>query len=450
MTGMPIAAAWSLVAALLLQAVPLRVGIRALAIAGLLSALATLLLALAPPLSMPHPASRLWLGDRLSLSLAVVVSVPGVLVAAWRISAATPSGPQRHARECRWPVAAQLVTGGAILACRASPLFLMLVGVAILLAGVAMLMPRHRDLPLLFASLLLTAWLGIATLSAGLGHPASWTTLMASSATVPAGLRLCGLLLLLPPMFLLAWLGTAGFEPDLPATSALLPVPMAAPGLLVALRLRALAEPDPGLLRADILVVTGLGLLGLLVAVALMAGRRQLAHRLRLAAAVQLGAAAIGIGVGGTAGVVAGLMILLFLALALPVALLPVASNSGTPGGRVRLLAVLAVAGLPPFGLFAAGFVLLLRLFAGAPVLALLVLAGFAAAGWSLVAASMDQVPPDPPSRLAAMLSLLPGVTALALLLWLGLAMPEILSNWLLGVAEASAGAVWPTVAATP
>ena len=140
-----------------------------------------------------------------------------------------------------------------------------------------------------------------------------------------------------------------------------------------------------------------------------------------------------GLGVGGSSGAAAALMILLFLALSLPVALLPA---DGSPGAPVRRLAVLAIAGMPPFGPFLAGFVLLPAVFAAAPAPAvLLLLAAFACTALLLLSALRGVPPPAGPEGRLAVAS---GVLVLALLGWLGLAMPDALSGWLLDLGEAA------------
>ncbi len=434
MTGLvPAAVAWPLLAGPLLALAPGRVGDRLVAAGAVVAAGSTVLLAasdLAWPAGAAGPASvTIWLDDRLARSLALLVSVPWLLVSVRTASAQRMSGGPGWRR---WQVAAQLVTGGAILACRAAPLFLMLPGLALVLAGAALLHDHYRRQAVLLASILLTAWLGMAVLGAGLGHPPAWTK---AGAAMPAALRPL-LALLVLPLLLLAWICAVG--PDTGAgpvrattrdriARALLPVPVAAPVLDVLLRLRLLAAPDDS-------VLIGIGMLGLLLAVCLMPARRELDQRLSLAAAVQIGAAVVGLGVGGSSGAAAALMILLFLALSLPVALLPA---DGSPGAPVRRLAVLAIAGMPPFGPFLAGFVLLPAVFAAAPVPAVLLLAAFACTALLLLSA-LRRVRPaaGPEGRLAAV----SGVLVLALLGWLGLAMPNALSGWLLDLGEAASG----------
>ena len=436
MSGLvPAAVAWPLLAAPLLAVLPGRVGGRLVATSAILAAGSTALLAAAdlawPAGAGPGSVTTIWLDDRLARSLALLVSVPWLLVSVRTASASLRRVPGGSGWR-RWQVAAQLVTGGAILACRAGPLFLMLPGFALLLAGAALLHEHTRRQGVLLASILLTAWLGMAVLGAGLGHSPAWTT---AGAAMPAAFRPL-LMVLVLPLLLLAWIFAVG--PDTEAglvraatrdriARALLPVPVAAPVLDVLLRLRLLAAPDGS-------VLVGTGMLGLLLAVGLMPARRELDRRLSLAAAVQLGAAVVGLGVGGSSGVAAALMILLFLALSLPVALLPA---DGSPGAPLRRLAVLAIAGAPPFGPFLAGFVLLPGVFAAAPGSAVLLLAAFACTALLLWSA-LRRVRPAavPEGRLAA----LSGVLVLALLGWLGLAMPDALSGWLLDLGEAASG----------
>jgi formate hydrogenlyase subunit 3/multisubunit Na+/H+ antiporter MnhD subunit len=264
---------------------------------------------------------------------------------------------------------------------------------------------------------------------------------------VHPGLRVCGVLLLLLPVLLLAWQGTSRLADPGPTDAshertgrALLPVLSAVPGLDIAIRLRALPEPDPRLLQLDIATLVGAGIVMMLLAVALLPGRARLADRLSLAVAVQVGAALVGIGVGDTGGLVAALMILFFLALAVPVALLPAGPGLAS---WVRRLAVLALAGLPPFGPFAAIFLLLLRVFGNVPLLALLVLAACVAVALSLLPA-LRQPDTDGTAVRVMSVALLPAVVALVLLGWLGLAMPDRVSDWLLDLSETAAGTAWP------
>ncbi len=437
MTGLvPAGVAWPLLAGPLLALLPARGGGRVVAAGAVVAAGVTALLALSA-FVWPEGAAAsaaLWLDDRLARSLALLVTVPFLLVSIGTASSwsrRSPGGPG-------WPswrrpqVAAQLATGGAVLACRADPLFLMLAGVALLLAGAALLHDHYRQRAVLFGAVVLTAWLGMAILGLGAGHPPRWIAL---GGVMPAALHPL-LMLLVLPMLLLVWISAVG--PDAEGTvaqnaagsriaRALLPVLVAAPVLDVVLRLHMRPGFDGGAL-------IGIGVLGLLLAVGLMPARRGLDGRVSLAAAVQLSGAVIGIGAGGTSGTAAALMILLFLALSLPVALLPA---GGSMGGPVQRVAGLAIAGMPPFGPFLAGFVLLPGVFAAVPLPAVLLLAAFAANALFLLSALHRDRPVAEPAGRAWTFT---GVLVLALLFFLGLAMPDGLSRWLLDLGEAVSG----------
>lgn len=453
--AIPPAIFWPPIVALVVAVLPVRFGARALVGTALAGSLVTLLLSVLQALSIVDAGSGgPWLHDRLATALAVPLSIPGVLLTAALVAGVVPepAGGWRYAL-----VAAQLLTAGAMIATRADPLFLMLVGFVVMAAAASMLVPV-RERPghvALLAGTLLTAWLGIAMVAAGLGVPAAWTRLSAGPLVMHPAVRLFGVLLLLLPMMLLAWIGSASAAgtrtPD-PARAdpvvgpALLPVLFAMPALAMALRLHALPEPDPVLLRLEMGVQIASGLSMMLLAVCLMPGRRTLAERVVLAAMVQVGAAAVGIGVGGTGGVAASLLILSFLSVGFPLARLRPMRGAGS---TVRRLAVLSLAGLPPFGPFVAAFVLLLRLFADMPVLAVSVLAALCATAIGLLSSLRRagyeiQQADRSGSRASGAASLASGFVALALLASLGLAMPSSLSGWLLGVSETFSGAPWP------
>ncbi|MGI4747857.1 MAG: hypothetical protein ACRYGI_12040 [Janthinobacterium lividum] len=451
----PPAIVWPLIVTLLLAMLPGKVGTRGYVVVALAGSLVTLLLSVLQALSVVDAGSGgLWVHDRLAVALALPLSVPGVLLTASLVAGVPPAPTDGWRRQL---VAAQLLNAGAITATRADPLFLMLVGFVIM-AGAASMLVSDRERPghiAMLAGTLLTAWLGIAMFTAGLGAPAGWSRLSAGPSVMHPALRMFGLLLLLLPMMLLAWIGSASASgtriPD-PARAdpvvgpVLLPVLFALPALTVALRLHALPESDPLLLRLEIGVQVASGLSMMLLAVCLMPGRRTLGGRVALAAMVQVGAAAVGIGVGGTGGVAASVLILSFLSLGLPLALLPSMSGAGSV---MRRLAVLSLAGLPPFGPFVAAFVLLLRLFADMPILAVSVLAAVCATAIGLLS-SLRRARHDSPdvdrsgSRVSRVAPLASGFVALALLASLGLAMPSSLSGWLLGVSETFSGASWP------
>ncbi len=454
--------AWPLLAALLLAllarlAAP-RAKPRALAVLALAASLPTPALAaiaLLSPLqrSLQGSGGGIWLQDRLALSLQLMLAVPLVPTSLWRLLEGEPAGRMWP----YWPAAAQLLTAGSLIAVDAAWLFPMLFGLALVAASMSLLLPRHGQAGLLPMALLLTAWLGIACLAGGQGGAAGWAVLQSAVVGIPPVLRRCGVVLLGLPMLLLAWIASAGLaggrRPGADELSArvLLPVLAGGAALDIVLRLRALPEPGSALLgqsllRPGVLLPAGGGLLGIALACALMPPQPRQADRLMLAAALQLAAAAVGFGIGGAGGVLAGLLLLGGLVLALPAALLPVPTRLG----RVtRRLAVLALAGLPPFLPFAAGLLLLLRLFGAAPSLAVSALAGLAV-GCGLLAAARPDPDAPPAARGGLGVAAVPAVLALALLGWLGLAMPPGLSAWLLATAEDMAGAPAPIPVSSP
>ncbi len=460
--------AWPLLAALLLALLPglaaRRAGPRGLAAVALAASLPTPVLAAAALLSPLQGSLRgsdvLWLQDRLALSMQLVLAVPLVPVSAWRLLVGVQT-----ARSWRyWPAAAQLLTAGSLIAVDATWLFSMLVGLALVAASMLLLSRRGQPEPvplaLLLGALLLAAWLGIACLAIGQGDAAGWIALQAGSAGTQPALRHCGVVLLALPVLLLAWTASAGLAggrapgADELSARALLPVLAGAPALDIVLRLRALPDIGPTLLlRPAVLLPAGGGLLGIVLACALMPARPRQADRLMLAASLQLAAAAVGFGIGGTGGVLAGLLLLGGLALGLPAALLPMPTRLGRGAQR---LGVLVLAGLPPFVPFAAGLLLLQRLSGAAPVLAVLALAGLAVGGRLLATARPDA--DGPPvlrgglgaDAIPAALALALPVLSLALLGWFGLAMPPGLSAWLLATSEDMAGAPVPVPAGPP
>lgn len=113
-------------------------------------------------------------------------------------------------------------------------------------------------------------------------------------------------------------------------------------------------------------------------------------------------------------------------------------SATGQPLGLTLAAGIVAVAGLPPFGLFASEFLVLTETVRRAPLLALPLAAGLLIGAWALVSRlqglclgppTSDRGPAPPP------LALLPAWAHLALVLLLGLAMPAPVAAWMRGLA---------------
>jgi hydrogenase-4 component F len=297
----------------------------------------------------------------------------------------------------------------------------------------------------LLADSLLLAWLGLAATLALLvvalrrdGEAAAGRRL-AVLGGAGAALALAGELLLAAPAdpslmaagFALLLLGGGTLAGLVPLHGAMTGLPDGLPsafgGLLAAAALVALRRVLAGhaALGAPLL---GLGLLTLLLAA--LAARRQADARQALAMAWhgQLGVVAFAFGLGGEAATFAGLLHLTLL-------LLTRAALALDAGRAARIAGLAALAGLPPFGLFASSFLIVTATARQAPLLAVPLLLGLGLSAWAL-AARIAELRPAPSSAAAG-----PGdVVALLLLATgagLGLAMPAPAVAWFTGMAQA-------------
>jgi hydrogenase-4 component F len=95
------------------------------------------------------------------------------------------------------------------------------------------------------------------------------------------------------------------------------------------------------------------------------------------------------------------------------------------------LIGTLAVAGFPPFGLFASEFLLLTATMQSAPWLAVPLLMGLAVAFAGLFRHLQPMVFGDQPAgQQSIRVSMAPVVVHLLLVLWLGLSIPPVLARW--------------------
>ena len=227
-------------------------------------------------------------------------------------------------------------------------------------------------------------------------------------------------------------------QTDEPAPlSCLLGSALTTAGLLPLLRLRAVVEANSAVAAPGRLLI-GFGLLGLLLAAAALWRESDLRRGLIFAAIGQTGAAVFAFGLGG-AGLRAGLLQLAMLALIEVV----VFSCLAAPASRPRLLALaagmLAIAGLPPFGLFASLFAIVTITLHASAVLALPLGVALAAIGWSLMRLLLAQ-PAEPPAPrqgtltpvtpTMATLTLAPALLALAIVLLFGLGLSDGTADW--------------------
>lgn len=260
----------------------------------------------------------------------------------------------------------------------------------------------------------------------------------------------CAAFAALPPLH--AWAPEASRA--LTPAEALLPLvilPML--GLLALLRLPAAA----GLAGW---VLPGLGVAGLLLGAFALWRRRDAREMLAFITVLHAGMVAIALGLGGPAGRMAALLQLLGHALAMTAALLALeaaqrlkgSTRIAAIGGLAALhpglgwglaLALLALAGLPPFLPFAAEFLLLTSAARQAPWLLAPLLLGLVVVATAVARAAqilgLGLPTPDlPDAPRPGLATLLPLHGLLLLLLLGGIAMPAMLTGWL----RAAAG--WP------
>jgi hydrogenase-4 component F len=213
--------------------------------------------------------------------------------------------------------------------------------------------------------------------------------------------------------------------------SAMLGGALMTAALLPLLRFRDLLADHAAASMPGVLLIA-FGLLGVLLAGAALWRAGDLRRGLVLAGIGQSGVAVVAFGLGGADAVAAGLWQLALLALIRVVVFSPL----GLAAGRARLLTLgagmLALAGLPPFGLFASLFLIVSAALRDTPWLAPPLCIGLAAIGWALMALLMA-LPAEPrttPTPGPAMLALAPAWLALAVLVGFGLGLQDGVADW--------------------
>ncbi len=113
------------------------------------------------------------------------------------------------------------------------------------------------------------------------------------------------------------------------------------------------------------------------------------------------------------------------------------------PGvGWPLLIGVAAIAGFPPFGIFTSEFLLLTATMQSAPVFTVALLLGLVIAFAGLFRHLQPMVyGVAPAGQTPVKANMLPVLLHLALVLWLGLAIPGLLAHWLDSATELIAGA---------
>ncbi len=271
-------------------------------------------------------------------------------------------------------------------------------------------------------------------------------------------------LLSLAFVFLLVGYGTkvglAPFHAWLPDAHAEGPTPISAVlsglllnvGLYALLRFKMLLTASPASLDAEA-IMAGLGLASMLFASFMLYRRRDIKRLFAYSSIEHMGIVTFAFGIGGTLANFAGLLHMAMHSLtksALFFAIGHIAQAKGTQriedirGLSVShpvlafgfALGVFAIAGMPPFGVFAAEFMLLSSAFARQPWLAVLLAAGLLVAFGALVLRLQDVLfgePNEPVHSVKA--SYVPLFVHLLLVLVAGLWLPEPAVQWFRAVA---------------
>ena len=352
-------------------------------------------------------------------------------------------------------IAAVLVVGlpGTENAVEASWKFFMICGVGIALA--------------LFGTIVLYVAVQPAV---GPGLPAmTWSTIL------PAAARCNGTVLNLAFVFLLLGYGTkAGLAPLhtwMPYAHAEGPTPVSAVlagsilnvALVVILRLRQLMAGNADAIDPGPPIIV-LGLLSLLLAAFSLWPRRDAKRFFAFSTIEQSGVAAFAFGLGGSAAIFAGVLHLTLHTLIKASIFQCIGRVTQLKGGQKfdqiggliashRMLGltlaagIVAVAALPPFGLFTTEFLIAAETFRRMPLASLPLAAGLVVSAWALMMRlqSMCLGEPTPdrghtpaPSGVSGALALAPVWAQLAIVLVLGLAMPGPIVDWLRLLAEAA------------
>ncbi len=292
------------------------------------------------------------------------------------------------------------------------------------------------------------------------------TAAMSWSALLPAAARCDGTVLNLAFVFLLLGYGTkAGLAPLhawMPDAHAEGPTPVSAVlsgsimnvALCVLLRLRGLMAANAAVGGGAIAPGTplmALGLISVLMAAFSLWQRRDVKRFFAFSTIEQSGLAAFAFGLGGPVATFAGLLHITLHTLAKASVFQCVGRAAQLKGGQRftdiggllqthRMLAVtlatgvIAVAALPPLGVFASEFLIATETILRAPWLALPLGVGLLVGAWALLARlQMLCLGPATPDRGPApnALAMLPVWLMLAVVLVLGLAMPTPIAEWL-------------------
>jgi hydrogenase-4 component F len=293
----------------------------------------------------------------------------------------------------------------------------------------------------------------------GDGLPAmSWDLLAKNAAMLDSKL------LSLAFVFLLVGYGTkvglAPFHAWLPDAHAEGPTPISAvlSGLLLnvalyaLLRFKMVLSGNPGAIDVGAIMVA-LGLLSLVFAAFMLYRRRDIKRLFAYSSIEHMGIAAFAFGMGGPLANFAGLLHMtmhsliksgIFFAvghIAQVKGTQRIAAISGISVTHPVLavlftLGVIAIAGLPPFGMFTSEFMLVSSTFARQPALTVVLVFGLLIAFGALILRLQDVVFGEPTGKAhPAQASYIPAYVHLSLVLVAGLWLPEPVVQWFRGVA---------------
>lgn len=243
-----------------------------------------------------------------------------------------------------------------------------------------------------------------------------------------------------------AWLPDAHAEGPTPVSAVLSGLLLNA-ALYALLRFKMILDANAAAIPAAPLLI-GLGLLSVLFAALMLYRRGDIKRFFAYSSIEQMGLIAFAFGLGGPIGNLAGLLQMalhsltksaIFFAVGQIVQIKGSQKLSDIRGltsshpllGWTLVVSVVAIAGLPPFGIFMSEFLLLSHGFAAAPLLTLIAAVGLLLAFGALLL-RLSGVAFGPPSRDAAALrpSYGPIFAHLAIALLLGLALPAPLAAW--------------------
>ena len=245
-----------------------------------------------------------------------------------------------------------------------------------------------------------------------------------------------------------AWMPDAHAEGPTPV-SAVLSGSILNVALAVLLRVRGLMAGNAEALSPG-LPMMGLGLLSLLLAAFSLWPRRDVKRFFAFSSVEQSGIAAFAFGIGGPAAMFAGMLHLTLHTLTKAAIFHCVGRASQMKGGQKFLhitgligshralgltlaAGMVAVSGLPPFGLFSSEFLIVLATIRQVPWLAIPLGLGLVVSAWALMRRLITLclgAPTSSPGPAPEVLDLLPAWLHLALVLVLGLAMPGFVLSW--------------------